>query len=72
MGVTYTDRLPETCDAASGSDRPTPGARLSGSVPALQALHDAGAALIPTDPKKAYDLCRLSYKNATRGSTRQQ
>ena len=70
MGVTYTDRLAETCTAAQEAidDAVALGYQIN---PAVQALHDAGAALIPTDPKKAYDMCRLSYKKATQGSNRQ-
>jgi hypothetical protein len=70
MGVTYTDRLAETCAAAQEAIDDALGLGYQVN-PAIQALHDAGVTLIPTDPKKAYDLCRQSYKNATRGSTRQ-
>ena len=41
-------------------------------VPKAQAAHDRGVQLIPTDPKKAFESCKDSFRQATRRSNHLQ
>ena len=62
-GVMYTDRLAEVCDAAEGAI--TEASALQYAVGNAGALLAEGRSLMATDPKKAHDLCRAAYRDAT-------
>jgi hypothetical protein len=62
--VNYTVRLEEACDAAQEAIDES---NQAGYAPATasQALHDLGRKLMPTDPKRALELCQDAYRKIT-------
>jgi hypothetical protein len=66
MGVDYTDRLDEVCLAAQEAIRDADELGYNVS-PQAQAYHDLGDQMKAFDPKRAYEMCKRSYRIATQG-----
>lgn len=64
LNVNYTVRLEEACDAAQEAIDESAGAGYA-PAPGAQAAHDLGRKLIPSDPKKAFELCQRAYRLVT-------
>jgi hypothetical protein len=64
LSVNYTTRLEEACDAAQEAIDES---NQAGYAPATasQALHDLGRKLMPTEPKRALELCQAAYQKVT-------
>ena len=64
LNVNYTVRLEAACDAAQEAIDRSVGAGYAPS-PGAQALQDLGRKLMPTDPKRAFELCQNAYRMVT-------
>jgi hypothetical protein len=64
LSVNYTERLAEACKTAQTAIDESSKAGYAPAT-AAQALHDLGRKLIPTDPKRALELCQDAYRKVT-------
>lgn len=64
LKVNYTVRLEESCDAAQRAIDESAAAGYP-PTPGPQSLHDQGRKLMPTDPRRAFDLCQEAYRRVT-------